>query len=123
MPLTRISITVPKPLVAAADRRARQLDRSRSWVVAEALRGYLGSGPAILREPAVPYEASAQVAAARRRHLLDDLRLSPEERLRATDELVRLSRLVREPRPRRAQVIGFDSYDDFYEWKKAQAAR
>ncbi len=123
MPLTRISVTVPKDVVTAADRRARQLDRSRSWVVAEALRGYLAGGGAVVREPAVPYDASAQVADARRRRLLHDLRLSPAERLRATDELVRLSRVVREPRPLRAQVIGFDSYDDFYEWKKAQAAR
>ena len=123
MPLTRISITVPKDLVTAADCRARELDRSRSWVLTEALRGYLASGPVIVREPTVPYDASADVAEARRRRLLDDLQLSPAERLRATDELVRLSRMVREPRALRAQVIGFDSYDDFYEWKKAQAAR
>ena len=36
MALARISVTVPGSLVAAADRRARDLDRSRSWVVAAA---------------------------------------------------------------------------------------
>jgi hypothetical protein len=145
MPLTRISITVPRDLVTAADRRARQLDRSRSWVVAEALRAWLrtggrrelgaGSRPATaVREPGpvyaaprrgepptseTPVDIAAEVAAARRRHLAAELAWPPAERLRRAEELARLARAAR-PRGPRAQVIGFDSYEDFYEWKKAR---
>src|SRR6266496_1180571 len=111
--IVRISITLPQEVLAAADREAKRLDRSRSWVVAEAVRRYVkehGAGSS---------EQVREVAEARRRHLLADLKLSPAERLRRAEELVRLARLVH-PRRRRQQVIGFDSYEDFYEWKKAR---
>ena len=114
--LTRITITLPAELVAAADTRATQLDRSRSWVVAEALRSRLAA--AAVREPSVAY-AAREVAAARRQHLGSDLRLSPAERLRRAEELGRLGRSAQR-RGRRSQVIGFDSYEDYYEWKKAR---
>lgn len=117
----RISVTLPPDLVAAADRRAEQLDRSRSWVVAEALRHYLAlRGPRRVLEPEAEYspaptgDASAEVAAARRQQLEASLRLSPGERLERAGALASLA-------PRRAsnrqQIIGFESYDDFYEWK------
>ena len=62
MPYARISVTLPKEILAAADRRAKQLDRPRSWVIAEALRQWeAGSAPAsaprTVREPAPAYEA------------------------------------------------------------------
>jgi len=41
MPLKRITITIPEPLLTAADERSRALERSRSWVVVDALRRYL----------------------------------------------------------------------------------
>src|SRR5712691_6094776 len=108
--LARISITLPRALVAAADGRARALDRSRSWVVAEALRRYVAA-PVKVREPGAASYGAAEVAGARRRHLAADLRLSPAERLRRAEELARLARRAR-PRARREQVIGFDSYED-----------
>jgi hypothetical protein len=40
----RIAITVPRELLAAADRQARALDRSRSWVIAEAIRRFTREG-------------------------------------------------------------------------------
>jgi predicted transcriptional regulator len=116
MKLARISITVARDVLAAADGRARELDRSRSWVVAEALRRFV-------REPQIEYEApvdaAREVAEARRRHLLADLKLPPAERLRRAEELGRLARAAQR-RARRHQVIGFDTYEDFYEWKKAR---
>lgn len=125
MALARISITLPRDLVAAADRRARELDRSRSWVVAEAVRDYLGRPGGAVRELNVDYgapvDAAREVAEARRRHLLADLKLEPAERLRRAEELVRLAWKVH-GRRRRPQVIGFDSYEDFYVWKKAHRA-
>lgn len=48
MPLKRITITIPETLLRAADERAQALDRSRSWVVVDALRRSLeeaGPGP------------------------------------------------------------------------------
>jgi predicted transcriptional regulator len=115
--LTRVTITLPRDLLAAADARAKRLDRSRSWVVAESLRAYVPPG---VREPVHAYGAG-EVAAARRRHLIADLQLSPAERLHQAEDIARLARTVK-GRGRRSQVIGFDTYEDYYEWKKAYRA-
>jgi hypothetical protein len=123
--LTRISITLPREVLAAADREAKRLDRSRSWVVAEAVRRYAGepgAGSGQIAGPAPPAYAAAEVAEARRRHLAADLRLSLAERLRHAEELVQLAWHVH-GRRHRAQVIGFDSYEDFYEWKRKAQLR
>jgi Ribbon-helix-helix protein, copG family len=128
MPFARISITLPKALLTAADRRAKQLDRPRSWVVADALRLWLtpaatgpapGTSAAAVREAQPPAYGAAEVAEARRRHLDADLKLGPAERLRRAEGLGRLAR-ARQRRGSRAQIIGFDSYEDYYEWKKAR---
>ena len=128
MALARISVTVPRSLVAAADRRARELERSRSWVVAEALRRHLqsdhadqsaGPRPRAVREAAPHPYAGAEVAEARRRHLAAELALSPAERLHRAEELGRLA-LQSQGRGRRQQIIGFDSYEDYYQWKRAR---
>ncbi len=124
MALKRISITLPKDVLEAADKRARAVDRSRSWVIVEAARAYLAApASSRVRDAAVPaYAAVQEVADARRQHLLADLKRSPAERLRRVEELGRLARQVRPRRAPREQVIGFDSYEDFYEWKKAHRA-
>jgi len=121
MAITRISMTLPREVLEAADRRARALDRSRSWVIVAALRAHLAALPAQVGEPAAPPYGASEVAEARRRHLVADLQRSPAERLRRAEELTRLARQTRPRRPRQ-QVIGFDSYEDFYEWKKARRA-
>ena len=123
MPLERISITIPKDVLEAADRRAGELDRSRSWVVVDALRRYLGSVGAgrsegqPVREVAPILYVAGEVAEARLRHLRAELALSPSERLRRAEELGSLARQA-QSRGRRQQAIGFESYEDFYEWKK-----
>jgi len=123
MAFTRISITLPRDVLAAADRRARALDRSRSWLIVEALRAYLATPVrSQVREPDAPVYAVREVADARRQHLAADLKRSPAERLQRAEQLARLARQVRPRRGRRQQVIGFDSYEDFYEWKKARLA-
>jgi len=124
MPYARIAITLPKDLVAAADRRAREIDRSRSRVIAEALRAYLESPPAAppaqVREPVRPAYGSDAIGSARRAQLERDLARTPAQRLAAAEQLARLARGAR-PRARRPrqQIIGFDSYEDFYEWKQS----
>ena len=125
MPLERISITIPKDVLEAADRQAAELDRSRSWVVVDALRRYLGSVGAgregqpagVVREVAPILYVAGEVAEARLRHLRAELALSPSERLRRAEELGSLARQAQR-RGRRQQAIGFESYEDFYEWKK-----
>lgn len=126
MPLERISITIPKDVLEATDRRAAELDRSRSWVVVDALRRYMGSvgvgrsegQPArLVREVAPILYVAGEVAEARLRHLRAELALTPSERLRRAEELGSLARQAQH-RGRRQQAIGFESYEDFYEWKK-----
>jgi ribbon-helix-helix CopG family protein len=123
MSFKRISMTIPKDVLDAADKRARALERSRSWVIVEAIRAYVaGAAGSRVREPDAPAYAVEEVADARRRHLVADLKRSPAERLRRVEDLVRVARQVRPKRARREQIIGFDSYEDFYEWKKAHRA-
>jgi hypothetical protein len=135
----RITITIPSDLVEAADARARSLDRSRSWVLVEALRRYLAGSSALgtVREPAtqsygslaadlgvVPVDASAEVAASRRHRLQAELALPPLERLRRAEELAHLGRSPASLRARAAvQIVAFDSYEDYYEWKKPRLIR
>ena len=105
MPHARISITVPPELVEAADRLAGELDRSRSWVVAEAIRRYLeradpvDEGPTRLgvfgEAASIPY-AAAGLGEQRLAQLHADLALTPEQRVREAEATTRLSEL-REP--------------------------
>jgi hypothetical protein len=124
MAITRISITLPRELAKAIDAKARELDRSRSWVIAEAARQFVETGSPVGGAPAAavressPVIATSEIAAARRRHLHTEAKLSPGERVWRAEDLTRIARQSQRRRPRR-QVIGFDSYEDFYEWKKA----
>ncbi len=126
--LARISITVPGPLVAAADRRAKELDRSRSWVVADALRRYLAGGPTpdpatalrAVGEPRVaPYAAvpSTGLGTYRRAQLEADLALTPTERVREAEQTARVTELAARGR-RGDRVLTFDHYEDYLEWKR-----
>ena len=125
MPLERITITIPKDVLETADHHARELDRSRSWVVAQAVRQYGESRGhestpqqrSVVREPPTADYATSEVADARQRHLRAEAALPPGERLRRAEELGRLARQAQNRGPRE-QVIGFESYEDFYEWKK-----
>ena len=128
MAITRISITIPRQLLTALDRRAKQLDRSRSWAIAEAVRRFLGRAertPAEttagkrVHQPVTSASAAVAVAAARRRHLGSELALPVSERLRRAEELGKLGRQAQR-RATRQQVIGFDSYEDYYQWKQAR---
>jgi len=119
MAYSRIAITLPKDVLASLDRRARELHRSRSAVIVDAVRAFL-TAPTAVREPRPAYGAD-DVGTARLEQLERDLAKSPAERLHAAEQAARLAASVRRsPSPgRRHQIIGFDSYEDFYEWKKA----
>jgi ribbon-helix-helix CopG family protein len=126
----RISITLPEPVLAAADKLAKRLDRPRSWVIAEAIRRFGTEGqlaaaptPGPVRETITnPYAPQLrEIAEANERRLKADLALTPETRVQQAEELVRLGRMVRPPRAR-AQIIGFESYEDYYQWKTTHRA-
>ncbi len=42
----RVAITIPEQDLAAADELARDRDRSRSWIISEAVREYIARPPA-----------------------------------------------------------------------------
>jgi hypothetical protein len=124
MPLTRISITLPRDVLAAADRRARSLDRSRSWLIVEAIRAYLAGSPSQVREPAAtPYGVTSPgLGPLRLAQLESDLRLTPERRVRAAEETARLGEQVRGFRGRLDRVLSFDRYEDYVDWKRKEHA-
>jgi hypothetical protein len=122
MPLGRITITIPKGLVAAADRRARELDRSRSWVITEAVRQYLAApSPRRVAEPQPPaYPAPAGLGSYRVAQLEADLELTPEERVLEAERTARLDKVAAWKRPHTERIIVFNRYDDYLEWKRRE---
>jgi hypothetical protein len=128
----RIAITLPERDLAAADRLAKLLDRSRSWVIAEAMRRFVahqaaaaaaGSGSVSrVAEPASGYAVApiAGLGPQRLEQLRRDMQLTPEQRVRAAEET--LDTTVRLRRPRGPRIIAFDRYEDFLDWKRARGA-
>jgi Ribbon-helix-helix protein, copG family len=123
----RIAITLPKKDLAAADRLARTQDRSRSWIVAEAIRRYAAvtevqpvhaADTAAVSSPPLSYPG---LGASRLAQLTRDLQLSPEARVLAAEETLRQTGLP--GRPRRHQLLAFDRYEDFLDWKKTRDGR
>jgi len=129
----RVTVTVPTAVLRAADRLAARLDRSRSWVVAEALRrlaaqpepaaaarrvSETASSPKALREAPPPsYEVQSAFRTAEAARLEGDLAMTPEQRVHVAEELARISPSDR-PRPRFRRVLQFDSYADYLDWKR-----
>jgi hypothetical protein len=123
----RIAITLPKKDLAAADRLARTQDRSRSWIVAEAIRRYAAvtevqpvhaAHPAAVSSPPL---SNPGLGASRLAQLTRDLQLTPEARVLAAEETLHQTGLPR--RPRRHQLLAFDRYEDFLDWKKTRDGR
>lgn len=122
MPLVRITITIPKELVAAADRRARELDRSRSWVVAEAVRRYLAAPRSSrVAEPQPPaYAAPSGLGSYRTDQLEADLGLTPEQRVLEAEKTARLTEVAGRKKPHTDRIVVFNRYDDYLEWKRRE---
>lgn len=115
MPLVRITISIPLDLVRAADARASALQRSRSWVVTDALRRGLAAG---LHAPAGDRDDwTARLGPSRLGQLQADLGLSAEERVREAERTTRVTEL-RAPRRAAARVLSFDRYEDYLEWQR-----
>lgn len=93
-PFSRVTITVPPEDLAAADQLAKAQDRSRSWIIAEAIRKYVAAES----EPA----RSEGIGPYRLDQLIRDMALTPERRVRAAEDTERVSRYigrVAEPKP------------------------
>src|SRR2546428_3754593 len=120
MAFTRISITLPREVLAAADRRARGLDRSRSWLIVEAIRVYLAGSPSQVRESAAtPYGVpSPGLGPLRLAQLESDLRLTPERRIRSAEETARLAGCARGAPGPPHHGLSFDPDEDYVESKR-----
>jgi hypothetical protein len=116
-PHSRVAVTIPRDVVAAADRLASALDRPRSWVVAEALRRFAAtpSGPSEGTDAA----SVGGIGPSRLAQLEADLRLTPAQRVRATEQTARATR--RRRRGSAQRVIAFERYEDYVEWKRLDA--
>lgn len=118
---SRISITLPPEVLAAADRLAKEHDRPRSWVFAEAIRRFGGPAVAV---PALAREAEPDRAAPvapeqgddRLDRLADDLALSPEERVRAAEQLAMVERPERESGQGSDQILFFNRFEEYLRW-------
>jgi len=120
---TRITITIPPELLEEADRRVRELDRSRSWLLSHALELYLKSElPAELqdavREPSAVYVPG--LGPARQAQLEADLALSPEERVALAEETARVADLRRPGAGEMQRVLAFESLEDFLDWQRRE---
>lgn len=114
---SRISISLPQELLTLADQLARESDRSRSWVIAEAIR-QLGEGepratPTGEGNRTAPNQPPGREAAALQQLPLD-LGLSAEERVR---EAERRGRSTPGGTGKiRNQILGFARYEDYLAW-------
>lgn len=123
--ISRISITIPADLLAEADRLAAELDRSRSWVMGEAVRRWIARPPTpAVREPAVsPYPPLRPgLGEQRLSQLHSDMRLTVEQRVMAAEEANKLDRAIRPPIAS-TSVRFFDRYEDYLAWKKFEGIR
>lgn len=130
MSLSRVTITIPAPLLAEADRRAEALDRSRSWLLVEALKAYLATAadpsgaqsvpraprlPLLAHEPDTGYIAG--LGPQRLAQLAADLEVTPEERVRFAQQAAAAGTARRRPaQPHR--VIAFDRLEDYFTWER-----
>jgi hypothetical protein len=118
----RVTCTVPAEVLRAADRVAARLDRSRSWVVTDALRRLVGQaepgGSAGAGAPASPPRRLQRAYRAAERSRLDhDLALTPEQRVRIAEEIAGTAPAGRR-RPQRDRVLQFDTYEGYLDWKR-----
>lgn len=110
----RISITLLPETLRAADELAARHDRSRSWIVAEAIRQY-----AAAQRGAPPSDDDAtRVGRSRLEQLRRDVALSPEARVLESEGIVTVDGEPGAPVPPRS----FPSYDDFIAWRRERGA-
>jgi hypothetical protein len=100
-----LSISIPQDLRVALDAESERQRRSRSFVVAEAVREYLAG-----RE-------RDGFDDARERTLRQSLALSPDRRVQLAEEL--WQEFARDHRLTRPWTAGFETFDDYERWRRA----
>jgi predicted transcriptional regulator len=101
---TIISVSLPADVRSTLDAEARRQRRSRSFVVAEAIRDY------------VARQQSEAFAAARDRTLRDGLSLTPAARVQLAEEL--WQELARGRQPAKPWVASFDTFEEYERWRR-----
>jgi metal-responsive CopG/Arc/MetJ family transcriptional regulator len=103
---SKIAISIPPADLAAADRLADRLDRSRSWVIAEAVRRFAADS------------AASALGTSRMEQLARDLSLTAAQRVREAEAVV----VVPESHPVHAEAPRrFATYDEFAAWRRRRA--
>lgn len=107
----KIAITIPPDDLAAADRLAARLGRSRSWVLSEALRRF------------VQHERlTHELDTSRAHQLRRDLTLTAAQRVREGEASgdVTAWPTANERLTRVDEPLRFATYDEFDAWRRAQ---
>lgn len=124
-PIARISITIPADVLKLADQLADRLDRSRSWVMGEAVRQWAattkpeGEPRGAVHEPATAPDPARRpgLGESRLAQLRSDMAMSVEARVLAAEEVGQIDRPIRPSIPGH-QLIFFDRFEDYLAWKK-----
>jgi hypothetical protein len=114
----RVTCTVPAEVLRSADRLAARLDRSRSWVVTEAVRRLVAApeaSPAPARE--APPRLQRAFRAAEQARLTSDLAMTPAERVRISETIARTTP-VGGRSAQRNRVLQFETYESYLDWKR-----
>lgn len=105
-PASKVAITVPPDVLAAADALAARLGRSRSWVFSEAMRRFVAHE-----------HLTHELDASRAAQLRYDLTLAASQRVQEAEqdlEVLGLDRRLSREEPRH-----FATYDEFVAWRAA----
>lgn len=113
-PFKRIAVTLPPETLRAADELATRFDRSRSWIVAEAIRQF-----AALQATAATVDDVNRLGASRLEQLRRDAALSPEARVREAEGLAVFGNASGVP----VAPLKFATYDDYVEWRRKRDSR
>lgn len=105
---TVLSVSLPVELRATLDAEAKRQRRSRSFVVAEAVREYVA-------------RQNDAFGLARERTLREGLALSPADRLKLSEELWEDLTRGRPPAP--PWTATFDTFDQYEQWRRRGGGR
>jgi cation transport ATPase len=129
-PFARISITLPARDLAAADRLAARQDRSRSWIVAEAIRRYAAEVEAeVDREvgmvtshgvPGTVPGPGPGLGASRLVQVQRDLSMTAADRVRAAEAALDEVAVRGGPPGAIEEPRWFGSYEDFAAWRRGR---
>ena len=110
MSTARVTISLPLHVLTEADTRAAALDRSRSWLIAEAVRRFLATPTDVVdhADPLLPDQFSGGV------------NVSAVDRVLAAERAVRRRGAPAAAQGKCDRVFMFDRYEDFLDWQRRE---